>query len=150
MRHIVDTPFKMSRPPEAGQERLPPDEAEPNAKPRAAFRAEPRQLMAKSDGFVSLKSLKARDKTDPEVTLAEIRRIYYKTTKQTIEHDLAHAIELLKSLESEDERDKARVFMDGISQMRSEWARQQKKKAWASGPAAILVAIGISAAVSPG
>ena len=84
--------------------------------------------MTKSDGFVSLKSLKARAKTDPEVTLAEIRRIYFKTTKQTIEHDLAHAIELLKSLESEDERDKARVFMDGISQMRSEWARQQKKK----------------------
>ena len=84
--------------------------------------------MAKSDGFVSLKSLKARSKTDPDVALAEIRRIYFKTTKQTIEHDLAHAIELLKSLESEDERDKARVFMDGISQMRSEWARQQKKK----------------------
>jgi len=84
--------------------------------------------MAKSDGFVSLKSLKDRSNTDPEVVLAEIRRIYFKTTKQTIEHDLAHAIELLKSLESEDERDKARVFMDGISQMRSEWARQQKKK----------------------
>jgi len=84
--------------------------------------------MAKSDGFVSLKSLKARSNTDPDVVLAEIRRIYFKTTKQTIEHDLAHAIELLKSLESEDERDKARVFMDGISQMRSEWARQQKKK----------------------
>jgi hypothetical protein len=84
--------------------------------------------MAKSDGFVPLKSLKARAKPDPAVTLAEIRRIYFKTTKQTIEHDLAHAIELLKSLESEDERDKARVFMDGLSQMRSEWARQQKKK----------------------
>ena len=84
--------------------------------------------MAKSHGFVSLKSLKARSKTDPDVALAEIRRIYFKTTKQTIEHDLAHAIELLKSIETEDERDKARVFMDGISQMRSEWARQQKKK----------------------
>ena len=84
--------------------------------------------MAKADGFVSLKSLKARSKTDPDVALAEIRRIYFKTTKQTIEHDLAHAIELLKSLESEDERDKARVFMDGISQMRSEWARHGKKK----------------------
>jgi hypothetical protein len=84
--------------------------------------------MAKSDGFVPLKSLKAGSKRDPAVVLAEIRRIYFKTTKQTIEHDLAHAIELLKSLESEDERDKARVFMDGISQLRSEWVRQQKKK----------------------
>ena len=84
--------------------------------------------MAKTDGFVSLNALKSGAKPDPRTALAEIRRIYFKTTKQTIEHDLAHAIELLKSLESEDERDKARVFMDGISQMRSEWARQQKKK----------------------
>jgi hypothetical protein len=84
--------------------------------------------MAKTDGFISLKSLKAGSRRDPKATLAEIRRLYFKTTKQTIEHDLAHAIELLRSLESEEEREKASVFMDGISQMRSEWARQQKKK----------------------
>jgi hypothetical protein len=86
-------------------------------------------MMAKApDGFVSLKSLKAGSNTDPKVALEQIRRIYFKTTRQTIEHDLAHAIELLKSLATEDEREKARVFMDGISQMRSEWARQQPKK----------------------
>ena len=84
--------------------------------------------MAKTDAFISLKSLKAGSKPDPRAALAEIRRIYFKTTKQTIEHDLAHAIELLKSLESEEEREKARVFMDGISQMRSEWGRHGKKK----------------------
>ena len=84
--------------------------------------------MAKTDGFVSMKSLKAGPRPDPKAALAEIRRIYFKTTKQTIEHDLAHAIELLKSLESEEEREKATVFMDGISQMRSEWARQAKRK----------------------
>ena len=84
--------------------------------------------MAKTDGFVSLKSLKGGSKPDPKTTIAEIRRIYFKTTKQTIEHDLAHAIELLKSLDTEEEREKARVFMDGISQMRSEWARHGKKK----------------------
>jgi len=84
--------------------------------------------MAKTDGFVPLKSLKAGSKPDPRAALAEIRRIYFKTTKETIEHDLAHAIELLKSLESEEEREKALVFMDGISQMRSEWARHAKKK----------------------
>ena len=80
-------------------------------------------------GFVSLKSLKRGPATDPKVALEQIRRIYFKTTRQTIEHDLAHAIELLRSLETEDEREKARVFMDGISQMRSEWARQHQKKA---------------------
>ena len=80
------------------------------------------------DGFVSLKSLKTGGKNDPNAALAQIRRIYFKTTKQTIEHDLVHAIELLKSMDSEEEREKARVFMDGIAQMRSEWARQQRKK----------------------
>ena len=85
--------------------------------------------MAKaSDGFVSLKSLKTGPTRDPKAAVEQIRRIYFKTTKQTIEHDLAHAIELLKSLDSEEEREKARVFMDGIAQMRSEWARQQQKK----------------------
>jgi len=80
------------------------------------------------DGFVSLKSLKAGSNPDPKAALEQIRRIYFKTTKQTIEHDLAHAIALLKSLATEDEREKARVFMDGLAQMRSDWARQQPKK----------------------
>ena len=80
------------------------------------------------DGFVSLKSLTRGPRTDPQAALEQIRRIYFKTTRQTIEHDLAHAIELLKSLETEDEREKATVFMEGIAQMRSEWARQQDKR----------------------
>ena len=84
--------------------------------------------MARPDGFVSLKSLKTGPKTDAKAALEQIRRIYFKTTKQTIEHDLAHAIELLKTLDSEDDREKATVFMDGIAQMRSEWARQRQKK----------------------
>ena len=71
-------------------------------------------------GFVSLKAL-ARGPPDPERALAEIRQIYFKTTRQTIEHDLAHAIELLKSLPNEEDRERARVYMDGLSQMRSEW-----------------------------
>ena len=54
--------------------------------------------MAKTpDGFVSLKSLK-QGPASPGDTLALLRRIYFKTTKQTIEHDFAHAIELLKGL----------------------------------------------------
>ena len=54
--------------------------------------------MAKSPaGFVSLKSLK-QGPPDSAAALADIRRIYFKTTRQTIDHDLAHAIELLKSL----------------------------------------------------
>ena len=72
-------------------------------------------------GFVALRSL-TKGPADPAQALADIRRIYFKTTKKTIENDLAHAIELLKSMPSEEERDKAAVYMDGLSQMRSEWA----------------------------
>ena len=88
-------------------------------------------------GFIALKSIKqgpasarrpAGTPPDPMQTLAQIREIYFKTTKRTIEHDIVHAIELLKSLPTEDERDKAAVYMDGLSQMRSEWAVTGKKK----------------------
>ena len=72
-------------------------------------------------GFVALRSLKQKPASAAEA-LSEIRRLYFKTTRKTIEYDLAHAIELLKSMPSEDDRDRARVYMDGLSQMRSEWA----------------------------
>ena len=55
-------------------------------------------------------------------TLAEIKRIYYQATRATIKRDLARAVELLKSMSSEDDRERAAVYMDGLSQMRSEWA----------------------------
>jgi hypothetical protein len=78
--------------------------------------------VAKStDGFVSLTSLK-QGPPDSEAAIAEIRRIYFKTTRQTIEHDFAHAIELLKSLPTEEQRERATVYMEGIAQMRKDWA----------------------------
>jgi len=78
-------------------------------------------------GFVALKSIK-QGPQDPKAVLAQIREIYFKTTKRTIQHDIMHAIELLKSLEGEDDRDKAAVYMDGLAQMRSEWARSEMKR----------------------
>jgi len=77
------------------------------------------------DGFVSLKSLK-QGPASPGDTLALLRRIYFKTTKQTIEHDFAHAIELLKGLESEEEREKATAYMHGLSELQREWSPKQK------------------------
>ena len=65
------------------------------------------------------------DTPDPQKALEEIRKIYFATTKKTIREDLLHAIELLKSLPTEDDREKARVYMDGLAQMRSEWARKK-------------------------
>ena len=63
----------------------------------------------------------------PDDKLAEIRRLYYATTKQTIRQDLERALQLLKSMNGEDERERAAVYMDGLSQMRSDWARQGKQ-----------------------
>ena len=53
--------------------------------------------------------------------ITEIKRLYYATTQATIQQDLARAIELLKLLPSEEDRERAAVYMDGLSQMRSEW-----------------------------
>jgi len=78
-------------------------------------------------GFVALKSIR-QGPQDPKAILAQIRQIYFNTTKRTIEHDIVHAIALLKSLPSEDERDKAAVYMDGLAQMRGEWAGADKKR----------------------
>ena len=71
---------------------------------------------------MKLRMLTADDK------LAEIRRLYFATTKQTIHDDLARALDLLKSMTSEEERERATVFMEGLAQMRSDWARVGKKK----------------------
>ena len=70
--------------------------------------------------------------------LAEIRRLYYQTTAATIQRDLARAIELLKSLKTEPERERVAVYMDGLSQMRSEWAvgGKTKRHGGPSGPPA--------------
>lgn len=59
--------------------------------------------------------------TRPPDALAEIRTLYYATTKATVVRDLDRAIDLLKSLPSDDDREKAAVYMDGLAQMRSEW-----------------------------
>lgn len=60
--------------------------------------------------------------------VAEIRRLYYEATPATIQKDLARAIDLLKSMASEAERERAAVYMDGLSQMRSEWAGQRTRQ----------------------
>jgi len=54
-------------------------------------------------------------------TVESIKTLYYDTTKQTVQRDLTRAIEIFKTLESEEDRERAAVYMDGLSQMRSEW-----------------------------
>jgi hypothetical protein len=54
--------------------------------------------------------------------VAEIKRLYLHATRSSIGRDLGRAVELLKSMGTEEERQRAAVYMDGLSQMRSEWA----------------------------
>lgn len=76
-------------------------------------------------GFVALSALR-QGTPSAEQALAEIRRIYFATTARTIDHDFAHAIELLKRLENEAAREKASVFMEGLAELRKEWQPRDK------------------------
>jgi hypothetical protein len=60
--------------------------------------------------------------------IAKIERLYHDATAATVEKDLAQAVEILKTLPDEDTRARAAVFMDGLSQMRSEWRLEQKTR----------------------
>jgi len=65
--------------------------------------------------------------------IQEIRRLYFEATEHTIERSLARAVEILKSLPDEQSRGRAAVYMDGLSQMRSEWllAKRRAKRSTA-------------------
>jgi hypothetical protein len=54
--------------------------------------------------------------------LAEIKQLYFATTRATISRDFDRAIDLLKTM-PEDERDRAAVYMEGLAEMRKEWKR---------------------------
>jgi hypothetical protein len=60
--------------------------------------------------------------------LAEIRRLYFTTTRHTIQADLTKALDLLKSMATEEERERATVYMEGLAEMRAEWNRPKGKK----------------------
>ena len=54
--------------------------------------------------------------------LAQIRQLYFKATRATIDRDFAKAIDLLKSMPEAD-RQRATVFMQGLAEMRKEFRR---------------------------
>ena len=58
--------------------------------------------------------------------IAEIRRLYFKTTKQTIDQDFDRAVDLLKSIPDVEERQRATVFMEGLAEMRKDWRRRKR------------------------
>ena len=70
---------------------------------------------------MKLRMLTSEDK------LAEIRRLYFTTTRQTIQADLEKALDLLRSMASEQERERATVYMQGLAEMRRDWGAATKK-----------------------
>lgn len=56
--------------------------------------------------------------------LEEIKRLYYGATRATITRDFDRAIDLLKSMSSEEERERATVYMEGLAEMRKEWGKK--------------------------
>ena len=59
--------------------------------------------------------------------IAEIRRLYFTTTRERVDQDLAKALDLLKSMASEEERERATVYMEGLAQMRIDWKPKSVK-----------------------
>ena len=62
----------------------------------------------------------------PADRLAEIRRLYYAATASSIQRDFERAIDLLKEMGTERERERATVYMEGLAEMRKEFARKRR------------------------
>ena len=60
--------------------------------------------------------------------IAEIKNLYYSATRATIDDAIDRAIDLLKTLPSEEERDRVAVYMEGLAQMRIEWSASARPK----------------------
>ena len=60
--------------------------------------------------------------------LGEIRRLYFGTTRVTIDADFEKALALLKGMETEEERSRATVFMHGLAQMKADWGRGKARR----------------------
>ena len=61
--------------------------------------------------------------------LAEIREIYFRTTRSTILEDFDRAIDLLKTIGIPEDRQRATVYMDGLAEMRKEFGVSRNAKA---------------------
>jgi len=59
--------------------------------------------------------------------LEEIRRIYFETTRATIDRDFDRAIDLLRAM-PEAERQRAHVFMEGLAEMRKEFKKPGQRE----------------------
>lgn len=66
------------------------------------------------------------DAPDKPDKLEEIRRLYFKTTRATVMEDFDRAIDLLKTIESPEDRERATVFMQGLAEMKREFRGKRR------------------------
>ena len=60
--------------------------------------------------------------------IAEIRRLYFRTSAATIQRDFDRAIDLLKSIRLPEDRQRATVYMEGLAEMYKNWRKVRRKK----------------------
>ena len=60
--------------------------------------------------------------------VAEIKRLYFATTRDTIERDLTRALDLLTRMASDEQRERVAAYMHGLAELKQEWKRPIKKK----------------------
>ena len=75
---------------------------------------------------IPLKDVSGGPGRSPDEILAEIKQLYFTTTRGTIDRDFDRAIDLLKTLASPEDRQRAHVYMEGLAEMRREWKRTRR------------------------
>ncbi len=60
--------------------------------------------------------------------VAEIKRLYFATTRDTIDRDLTRALDLLTRMANDEERERVAGYMHGLAELKQEWKRPIKKK----------------------
>ena len=60
--------------------------------------------------------------------LADIKRLYFKTSEVTIDRDFDRAIDLLKSIPLPEDRQRATVYMEGLAEMRRDWQKNKRRR----------------------
>jgi hypothetical protein len=58
----------------------------------------------------------------------EIRKLYFSTTAQTIERDLARALDLLTRMPGDEARERVAGYMHGLAELRREWKPKDKRR----------------------
>jgi hypothetical protein len=79
----------------------------------------------------------------------EIKRLYFSTTRDTIERDLARALDLLTRMPTDADRDRAAGYMHGLAELRRDW-KNAKSKGRKKAPRTPPGAKPVQRAASPG